>query len=255
MIYIVLPAYNEEPSLDMLLSRIKAVMRAKETTYKVILVNDGSTDNTLEIARMGRATMPIYIVDHGHNQGLGAALKSGLLKASSLAQPEDVIVTMDADNTHTPELIWPMVEKLADGYDVIVASRYTETGDEIGLSFHRRLLSRGASTVLRLLFPIRGISDYTCGYRAYRAAILMKAIGKYGELLVQEQGFTCMVEVLLKLRKCNVRASEVPLVLRYDLKAGASKMRVIKTVLRYVVLISNNLVSPGTRPFRNVPTT
>src|SRR5262249_27580298 len=103
MIYIVLPAYNEENSLGALLARIRASLDTFPGGYEVIIVNDGSADQTLTIARQQSMVMSVQIVDHGYNRGLGEALKSGLRAASEKAQLQDVIVTMDADNTHSPD--------------------------------------------------------------------------------------------------------------------------------------------------------
>jgi dolichol-phosphate mannosyltransferase len=252
MIYVVLPAYNEEASLGALLTRIKAALDDFPGQYEVIAVNDGSADRTLAIAQQYSAQMPLTIVDHGQNKGLGAALKSGLTAAGTKAQPDDVIITMDADNTHSPDLIPAMVSQSTHGYDLVIASRYVPGAQEIGLSFHRRVLSKCAGLLLKVCFPIVGVRDYTCGYRAYRATILKKALQVYGDAFVQERGFTSIVEILLKLRRMGISACEVPLVLRYDLKGGASKMPVAKTILRYWTIIRQNIFLPGTRPFRHV---
>jgi dolichol-phosphate mannosyltransferase len=65
--------------------------------------------------------------------------------------------------------------------------------------------------------PIRGVRDYTCGYRAYRGRVLRQAFQRYGDDFINQEGFQCMVDILLKLRKMDVIFGEVPLILRYDL--------------------------------------
>jgi len=97
-----------------------------------------------------------------------------------------------------------------------------------------------ASLLFRALFPIPGVRDYTCGYRAYRGAILQRAFATYRDQFIEESGFTCMAEILIKLRRLSVRAGEVPLILRYDLKSGTTKMKVTRTITRYWVLIAKN---------------
>lgn len=252
-VYFVLPAYNEAGSLPKLLPRIKSAMERQSLAYDVIVVNDGSADDSLRIAQSHAALMPVTIVDHGRNRGLGEAMKSGLLKASALAGPEDVIVMMDADNTHPPELVASMVERICQGYDLVVASRFVDGARQVGLRMHRRMLSRGAGGLLKIVFPVSGVSDYSCGYRAYSAAIVRRALDVYGAAFIEEQGFSCFVDLLLKLRRLGVRACEVPLVLRYDFKEGASKMRIMQTILRYVRLIARNLTKRDSRPFRQLP--
>jgi dolichol-phosphate mannosyltransferase len=252
-VYVVLPAFNEEGSLPPLLGRIRTALEGRAQPYHVIVVNDGSTDRTLEIARRHAETMPLTVVDHGRNRGLGEAMRSGFLEAARRAGSGDVVVTMDADNTHPPDLIPTMVSRIGIGYDLVVASRFVPGGQQIGLRSYRRALSRCAGLIMRTLFPVGEVTDYSCGYRAYSAAILKRGLALHGPALVEEQGFSCFVDVLLKLRRMRVRACEVPLVLRYDFKEGASKMRIARTIRRYLRLMARNLVAPGNRPFRRLP--
>jgi dolichol-phosphate mannosyltransferase len=250
-VHLVLPAYNEEASLAALLQRVKSALEPRrDLAYHVVVVNDGSTDCTLEVARRHEGRMPLTVVDHGRNRGLGEAIRSGLLKAVELARPGDLIVTMDADNTHPPDLIPLMMKRIRAGHDLVVASRFVDGAQQVGLRAHRKLLSRGAGLLMKTLFPVPGVRDYSCGYRAYSAAVLSRAVTVYGDAFVEEQGFSCFVDILLKLRRLNVRACEVPLVLRYDFKEGASKMRIARTIRRYLRLMATNLVAPGMRPFR-----
>jgi dolichol-phosphate mannosyltransferase len=154
---------------------------------------------------------------------------------------EDVLITMDADNTHNPQLIGAMVKKIRSGASLVIASRYEQGSEVVGLSAARKFLSRGASELLRFFFPIPGAKDYTCGYRAYRGVKLKQAFELYGNRLVEERGFTCMAEILIKMRAVGVRVAEVPLVLRYDFKSGESKMKVPRTILHYFIMIARNL--------------
>ena len=241
-IYIVLPAYNEEESIGKLLDRIKATMDEVDiVNFEVLVVNDGSVDKTLEIVEQKAATMPIHIVNHEINQGLGATIRDGLHTASAKANKEDIIITMDADDTHTPGLIPRMINKIREGCDVVVASRYQIGSQVVGLSRFRRFLSFAASWLFRILLPIPGIKDFTCGYRAYRAEAIQKAIVQYGDQFVDQEGFQCMVDILLKLRRMDIIFGEVPFILRYDFKEGESKMDVKKTVRNTLSLILKRL--------------
>ena len=175
--------------------------------------------------------MPIHIERHAVNQGLGATIRDGLRAASAMAGDRDIIVAMDADNTHPPGLIHDLARQIREGADVAIASRYRPGALCRGVSWPRRVLSRGAAVFFKLILPIRGVRDYTCGYRAYRAAALKEAFDAYGEAFIDQAGFQCMVDILLKLRRMNLIFRETPLVLRYDRKGGASKMNVAGTVL------------------------
>jgi dolichol-phosphate mannosyltransferase len=81
-------------------------------------------------------------------------------------------------------------------------------------------------------------------------SLLRRAIGHYGERLVEEQGFACMVELLMKLRHCNPQIAEVPLVLQYDRKQGASKLKLGRTMKQYLKLVVRENVSPA--PYRQL---
>ncbi|WP_051330859.1 glycosyltransferase family 2 protein [Aneurinibacillus terranovensis] len=238
--FILLPCYNEEKALPLLLNRISDVFE-DESSYEVIIINDGSYDETLPIAKQYSKRMPVHIIDHGVNKGLGSAMKNGLQYAATVAAYEDVVVALDADNTHNPTLIKEMINKLKkEDLDIIIASRYAKGGQEIGLSLHRKFLSLGASTILKMFFHIPGVRDYTCGYRAYSAAILKQAHLIYNNALVEELGFVCMAEIIIKLSLIGAKIGEVGLVLRYDQKEGKSKMKIIKTINRYLQLITKS---------------
>jgi dolichol-phosphate mannosyltransferase len=107
----------------------------------------------------------------------------------------------------------------------------------VGLSRFREILSYGASLLFRLTFPIQGVRDYTCGYRAYEARIIKAAFERWKDDFISEEGFTCMVDILLKLRQMDCIFVEVPMVLRYDRKPGVSKMNVPRTIRRTLYLL------------------
>ena len=90
---------------------------------------------------------------------------------------------------------------------------------------------------MRLIFPIKGVKDYTCGYRAYSIQCIRMVKEKFGENLIEEKGFACMAELLIKLRTMNPLVVEIPLVLRYDQKGGVSKMNVHKTIYRTLKML------------------
>ena len=232
MIHVVLPAYNEAENIGPLLAAIKTSMKnAGLPDYRVLVVNDGSTDGTLAVLERLKSDLPLDVLDNGTNMGLAETLKRGLVAAAEQAADDDIIVTMDADNSHTPALIRRMVFAVQEGNDVVIASRFRYGARVKGVACHRELLSLGASLLFRAVFPIDGVKDFTCGYRAYRAALLKRAFAELGpSVLISERGFSCMVDILLKIREYNPIITEVPLVLRYDLKQGQSKMKVLRTV-------------------------
>ena len=236
--WIILPAYNEERSLAPLLDRIEEAMGDDQLPFQVIVVDDGSTDRTAEVAEEAAQRMPLRVERHEVNQGLGATIRDGLLRGCELAEPRDFLITLDADNTHTPELILRMVRAVREGHDVVIASRFRSGSRIRGVSLMRRMFSFGASVLLRVLFPIRGVRDYTSGYRAYRAEVMQQTIKASGPEFFDQDGFQVMVDILLKLRRNNdLIFGEVPLILRYDMKDGSSKMDVGQTLRKTLALV------------------
>ena len=249
MILIVLPAYNEGKNLCSLLPKIRKEMTAAGFEYAVLIVNDGSVDDTGSVVREFAGHMPVILIEHRLNRGLGETIRDAFEKAAEMCRPEDVIVRMDADDTHDPKYVVDMVRKMEEGYDIVVASRFLPTSSSRGLTSDRELTSRAANLLMRLCFPIPGVRDYSNGFRAYRAGLIRDAISIYRNDFIELKGlgFTGTVEKLVKLRRFRIRMAEVPFELRYDLKQGESKMFSRLTILGYLVLIVKNIYPWGKR--------
>jgi dolichol-phosphate mannosyltransferase len=232
-----LPAYNEEIALPRLLARIAPLAKASAAPMTVVLYNDGSSDATVPIAREWQSRLSLVILDGVVNKGLGAGLRALVEYAVAQADDDDVLVVMDCDDTHDPAQIGDMLNKLAAGADVAIGSRYVRGATVRGVPAFRRLTALGAAGLFKSVHPVRGVWDYTCGYRAYRVAVLKRAAAKYGDALIAERGFACMVELLLKLNALGVRFAEIPLRLRYDLKPTATKMGVGSNMRRLLQLL------------------
>lgn len=244
-IFVVLPAYNEENNIKRLIEKlIFYLVDASLDDFLIVVVNDGSKDKTGEILSSLPEDYPVKIITHEVNKGLGKAIQTGLSYVVNNAQDHDILITMDADDSHTPGLIYRMVSTIREGYDVIIASRYRRGSRIYGLSLFREVLSIFASLLLRVLFPTKGVRDFTCGYRAYRVSILRKAFEHYGDGFVNQTGFQVMIDILLKLRKMKFIFGEVPFILRYDLKEGISKMNVKKTIINTLKLLWKHKFNP-----------
>lgn len=237
MIVAVLPAYNEAEGIGVLLGRFAALAAASATPVRVIVVDDGSRDDTA--ARAEAVTgVEVRVVRHPRNLGLGAAIRTGLTAAVETTDDVDLIVTMDADDSHQPDEIPAMVARIDAGADVVIASRYRRGSRIAGLSKVREGLSLGASWLFRAVCPIPGVRDYTCGFRVYRRRVLVDAFRMWGDRFVDQPGFSCMVDILLKISLMPVTFAETPMVLRYDRKRGVSKMNVRRTITETLRLLA-----------------
>ncbi|MCL5291361.1 MAG: glycosyltransferase [Actinobacteria bacterium] len=238
MIYYAIPAYNEEKSLSPLIEGIASVMERSGLDYQIVVVDDGSTDATgAEIERLSK-TFPLVSLKNERNLGLGRTLSRALKKATELAAPGDVIVTLDGDATHDPSYVPALANRIAAGADVAIASRFAAGGEARGVAAYRRFLSSGAGMLLKIFFPINGVRDYTSGFRAYRAETLKKAFDELGDGFITETGFSASPEIILKLHGRGATIQEEPFVLRYDLKGGESKIRITKTISQYLKMIA-----------------
>lgn len=240
MIFVFLPAYNEEDALERVVRKFDAEFKKLETDYRVIVLDDGSTDHTAEMANSLSDRYPLELLRHPVNRGLGQTMIDGLKEVARKSQPEDLVVTMDCDDTHDPGYVGSALQKIKEGSDVVILSRYTRGGGERGLSFVKSVLSRGAGLFLRVFFPIRGVTEYSCGYRVFRASVLKKAWEIFGDSFVRlaHMGFVVTPEILIKFRMLGCRITEAPFVLRYDQKPGKSKNRPLRTLAGYFALVA-----------------
>ncbi len=240
--HIVLPAYNEAASLPSLLRRIAEVARTEQVTAWV--VDDGSSDGTADVMA-DVVGLDVRLVRHPVNLGLGQAVQSGLKAALEAAAPDDFVVVMDADDTHDPALVTRLGDEILAGADVVICSRFVAGGDDRTAPLFRRMLSRSAAVLFRRMLGLSDVHDFTSGFRAYRVSVLTRASKHWGQRLVEERGFACMVELLLKLRHCHPVITEVPLELRYDRKQGPSKLKLWRTVAQYLKLLVRDRLTPA----------
>lgn len=242
ILYVVLPCYNEEENIRELVKewqKQESTLDKKNFVLRLIIVNDGSTDNTLNIINnMENYYDNVIVLNHEVNKGLGEALNTGINYVIS-QKSKGLLCIMDADLTHSPYYVHSMITKLIkEDLQCVIASRY-RTGSRVeGLSFIRKFLSYGARIIYTIAFGIPGVRDYTCGYRLYKVDVLQNLSIKYDGRIIKEKSFACMMELLFKLNIEGFKIGEVPFVLKYQLKGGQSKMKVFETVNRSLITIS-----------------
>ena len=238
MIWIVLPAYNEEASLPKLLPKIDQALRGRNLDYRMVVVNDGSTDGTAGILAEWQPKLPMDVVTHPLNRGLGETERDGFEFVAARCGPGDTIVRVEGDDTHDPKYIFALIAKLDEGFDVANTSRFQPGGEQHGVSGYRAFVSRCANIFMSVVFPIPNVRDFSCGFRAYRGQVVKDAVEVFGNDFVQLRGlgFTSTLEMVVKLHLLGCRCAEVPFSLRYDRKQSASKMIGSITALGYLIM-------------------
>jgi dolichol-phosphate mannosyltransferase len=219
MITVVIPAYNEKEVIKKLIQDLEEKIAVTQG-LEILVVDDGSTDGTGEILdRLSDEYQNLRVIHHQVNQNLGGALRTGIRAANG-----DILVTLDADMTHPPELMAEMVKTLRD-YDVCVASRFVEGGGMLNVPRYRVVVSRIANIAYQFLFH-SPVKDNTTGYKAYRAGLLKS-------IEIEEPGFSVQLEIVTKLLRKRARFKEVPFLLT-NRKLGSSKLRYLSAIPHYV---------------------
>ncbi len=210
MLSIILPTYNESANLNELLKRITEVMGKRP--FEVIIVDDDSPDKTWEKAEAMMADYHMLrVLRRVGRRGLSSAVVEGFNMAKGTT-----LIVMDADLQHDPILITQLADKIEEGADIAVASRYIEGGSVGEWEGSRRIGSQVATFFSRKL-PSVEVSDPMSGFFAIKADVYKKIATK-----LRPTGFKILLEVLAHLPK-NAKTAEVPLHFHMR-KHGESKL-------------------------------
>ncbi len=210
---IILPAKNEADSLD----RLLPVLRKNFPEEEIIVVNDGSSDNTVEICNRHQVT----VITHVYSMGNGAAIKTGARNAKG-----DILMFMDADGQHNPDDINRLLEKIHEGYDMAVGARQINT--------HASLLRRIGNTIYNKLASIMTgypIEDLTSGFRAARARHFRKF------LYLLPNKFSYPTTSTMAFFRSGLPVAYVPIKAMNRAGAGKSHIRLFHDGFRFIIII------------------
>ena len=234
MIYILLPAYNEEKNLKKMFQKIEKIYKKIHIT--IVLVDDCSTDNTIFLMKKKYSFKLIYI-KHKRNRGLSITMETGFNKILKLGKEKDVVVTLDSDNTHPISIIPEIDKKIYKGNDVVIASRFVNTSKIKGVIFWRHFLSVGAKYLFRLFYSYKNLNDYTCNFRAYKFKLIKELLRNKKFFKNEDFNIAAKIILFLTSKYKHLNLSEVPFTLNYDYKIGQSKMKLAKTIGLTIKLI------------------
>lgn len=231
MIYICIPARNEEKTIGVLLWKIRKVMAEFQRDYRVVVLDDGSTDGTATTLERYRRSLPLTILRGGGGLGYHGALEQLLREAVKLAKypKRDAVVTLQADFTESPDHIVPLVKTLEGGADIVAGAVRTDETVEPPYPRNLRWVRRAAGVFMGGALRCAPVSDPLCGFRAYRVIVLKKAIRAVGrERLLDAEGWGANLQLLSVVAPHARRIEEVPLELRFDLRARETRFRPVE---------------------------
>lgn len=210
---VVIPCFNEERRLPDTLADVIAYLGRQPYTSEIVVVDDGSTDDTARVALAYRtAQVPLRVVSYAPNRGKGHAVRRGLLEARGAVR-----LFMDADNStriDSMETFWPA---FAEGADVVIGSRAVDGARvEVRQAWYKVAAGRLGNLVIRT-FAVPGIRDTQCGFKAFRAGVAMEIFPR-----MTQDGFGFDIEALALARRAGYEIRELPV--RWRNHAG-SKVR------------------------------
>ena len=210
-ISVILPAKNESAAISQTIAQIQQLQRAHE----IIVVNDGSTDNTKEIAEQSGAT----VITHPYSKGNGAAIKTGARAATG-----DIIVFMDADGQHDPQDIPKLLEKINQGYDLVVGARQKGSQASVGRGVANALYNNLATYMTE-----QKVEDLTSGFRAVRAE-------KFREFIyLLPNGFSYPTTSTMAFFRAGYSVTYIPI--HAAKRIGKSHIQPLKDGVRFFLII------------------
>ncbi len=211
---VVVPTYDERDNISSLVAAVKA---AGIPDLEILFVDDSSPDGTAdEIRRISANERWVHLLVRDQKRGIGSAYQDGFRLALDSLSP-DVVVEMDADLQHPPSVLAGMQAAVAEGADVVIASRYVEGGGTSGWGLGRRAVSRGANAIARGLLRLP-VKDCTSGFRTYTRSAAEKVVAAK----LPAKGFEFQVATL-NLLKTQAKIVEVPFVFSAR-RVGKSKL-------------------------------
>ncbi|HEY6338306.1 MAG TPA: dolichyl-phosphate beta-glucosyltransferase [Candidatus Sulfotelmatobacter sp.] len=199
---IVIPAYNESARLGASLEIILSYIAAQGWSAEVIVVNDGSSDDTAEIVRrFAQNNSALRLVENPGNRGKGYSVRNGMLQARG-----KVVIFSDADLSSPIEEAPKLLQALADGADIAIGSRWLRAELQTQRQpFHRQVFGRVFNLLLRIILGLQ-FKDTQCGFKAFERCAVQKV---FPLQRIERWGFD--PEILFLARKVGLRVREVPL--------------------------------------------
>ena len=224
MLYFCIPAFNEAPTIGLLLWRLRKVLQEQPREYEVLVYDDGSTDATAELLEPYRKVMPLTVLG-GSRVGYAAALDALCREASRRTRypRRDAVVVLQGDFTDQPENLPELIKRFDGGADVVVAER---PADVRRAPQAVRQLRRVAPWMVRPFVAVPGVRDPFSSLRLYRVSVLRDLIKERGDgSLLEGDGWSANLDLLVRAAAHARRLETVELEPRYDLRVRETRVR------------------------------
>lgn len=230
---IIIPAYNEGARIEEALERVLACIADRKWDAEVLVVNDGSSDNTAAIVQDWTRTHPnLHLIENEGNRGKGYSVRNGLLQAAG-----EIVMFTDADLSAPIEEAERLFEAIAQGADVAIGSRWLDKQKQtIHQPLYRRFFGRCYNWLTRKVMGLP-YKDTQCGFKAFRREAAQKI---FRLQTIERWGFD--PEILFIARKLGYRIAEVPVTWGHDERSRISYLRDGSQMLREMVQIRGNYV-------------
>ena len=237
-LYIIIPFLNEAENIPRLSKNCHDLIQTLnvQTNHTFLLIDDGSTDNSIPLIKEHFSNLNVKIIQHPNNLGPGIAFLSGFLEIHKNLKDDDWVLTMEADNTSNHQIVPKMFKRSEEGFPVILASPYIYGGTIVNTSRFRKFLSFMSNLILKELLGLRGIMTMSSFFRLYKGRVIKHLIRVYSENFIENSGFEGVVELLMKMVYCRIPISEYPLILDTAQRRGKSKMKILRTSYRLLCL-------------------
>lgn len=225
MIYICIPAYNEAATIGILLWKVRRVMDEFPRDYEILVLDDGSSDATQDVLAPYARVLPLTLLRNESRRGYAAALEQLLREAvgRSTHPRRDIVVALQADFTEAPEEIPALVKRMEGGADVVEAAVVRTEGE---VPRAERWIRQGVAMLLPRAALPEGARDPLSGFRAYRVAVLKRALAQSnGDPLLRREGWAANVELLLAVAPHARKFEGTEVARRYDRRQRETRFR------------------------------
>ena len=224
MLYICIPAYDEAPTVGLLLWRLRSVMQEAAREYEILVYNDASTDATAETLEAYSEVLPLVVLGDSRRIGYGRAIDAlARAVARRTRYPRrDAMITMQADFTDRPEDLPELIKRFEGGADIVVGERQLSPS----WPAPARLLRRVAPIVTRPFVDVPNVKDPFGTLRAYRISVIRDLIKVAGDsAIVTSDGWSANVELLVRAGRFARRVESTSFSPRYELRPRETRVR------------------------------